>query len=303
MADVVNLHTPSNDFFERTDTLKRFYGDIRKFGVLTREEEDALGRTLKYGNEQEKKKAKEILISCNQRFVVAVAKRYSTNENLMDLISEGNIGLIEAVNTFDIDEAKKNGVRFFSYAVWLVRRQINNYNVNYGEIVKKTNNAKTYHILSKARNKFIQKEEREPSDDELFDILNSEYDAKLKSKYDIVSPNIMSIDKKFADGDDDNEFDSSVDLVYNYYSASKNDFVKKEENEYVSELVSSLLKGMKERDRKIILMRFGIGYDRPYTTSEIAEEVRMTPERIGQIYRESLIKLKKKYEDKIMRFQ
>ena len=108
---VVNLKTPNSDYFERTETLVRYYEDIRKYDVLTNEEELELFEMIKNGNKFEKQVAKEKLINCNQRFVVAVAKRYATNDNILDLINEGNIGLMEALENFKVEK----GVKFTKF--------------------------------------------------------------------------------------------------------------------------------------------------------------------------------------------
>jgi RNA polymerase primary sigma factor len=213
---VVNLKSPTTDYFERTETLTRYYEDIRKYDVMSEEKEVEMFNLFKNGNKQEQEYARNFIINANQRFVVAMAKRFATNENILDLISEGNIGLIEAMKDFDVTKGNK----FITFAVWYVRRAINNYCINYGNLVKKTNLSKTYHVIAQATNKFIQTEYRKPTLEELLEIVNKEHKADIKSIEDIIDTKISSIDEGFNSEDDDAVFGDMS--LYNSYSSSFN---------------------------------------------------------------------------------
>ena len=140
---VINLKNRTSNIFTRTETLVKYYDDIRHYKLLSQEEEVQLFITLKEGDKKSKEKARITIVNANQRFVVAVAKKFGTNENLLDLISEGNIGLMEAIDRFDYTK----GVRFSTFAVWYIRRAINFYNINHGSLVTKSNIAKRYRVI------------------------------------------------------------------------------------------------------------------------------------------------------------
>ena len=152
-----------SDFFERTECLKSYYEDIRRYPLLTKEEEYNLFEKYYNGSNFEKEKAREKIINHNLRFVVSVAKKYANNENILDVIEEGTMGLIEALESFDYTK----GYKFISYAVHYIRRAINQYRVEYDDLVKKTNYNKTFHLMTKTKNEFIQQNHRQPTLEEL----------------------------------------------------------------------------------------------------------------------------------------
>lgn len=287
---VVNLKSPTTDYFERTETLTRYYEDIRKYDVMSEEKEVEMFKLFKNGNKQEQEYARNFIINANQRFVVAMAKRFATNENILDLISEGNIGLIEAMKDFDVTKGNK----FITFAVWYVRRAINNYCINYGNLVKKTNLSKTYHIIAQATNKFIQTEYRQPTLEELLEIVNKEHKADIKSIEDIIDTKISSIDEGFNSEDDDAVFGEMS--LYNSYSSSFNEYEKISNDDFNNKLISSMLGNLPEREKTIIKMVFGIGYYREYELQEIAEELGLTTERVRQIKNSVIKEIKEKYK-------
>lgn len=291
---VVNLKTPNSDYLERTETLVRYYEDIRKYEVLTNEEEIELFNLIKHGNKFEKQVAKEKLINCNQRFVVAVAKRFGTNDNILDLINEGNIGLMEALDKFKLEK----GVRFTTWAVWFIRRAINLYCINYGNVVRKTNLSQTYHVVSQATNKFIQSEYRQPTLEELAEILKEDFDVEINNLGDILETKITSIDEGFNSNDDDGSNIGEMSL-FNEYSASVNDYEKISADDFNKKLISNMLLKLPEREREIVKMYFGIGYDREYELQEIAKKRGLTTERVRQIKNDVLDILKKEYKSAI----
>jgi RNA polymerase primary sigma factor len=288
---VVNLKSPTTDYFERTETLTRYYEDIRKYDVMSEEKEVEMFKLFKNGNKQEQEYARNFIINANQRFVVAMAKRFATNENILDLISEGNIGLIEAMKDFDVTKGNK----FITFAVWYVRRAINNYCINYGNLVKKTNLSKTYHIIAQATNKFIQTEYRQPTLEELLEIVNKEHKADIKSIEDIIDTKISSIDEGFNSEDDDAVFGEMS--LYNSYSSSFNEYEKISNDDFNNKLISSMLGKLPEREKTIIKMVFGIGYYREYELQEIAEELGLTTERVRQIKNSVIQEIKEKYKN------
>lgn len=292
MGFVINLKADTG-LVDRSENTTRFYKDIKKFQPFTKEEEIKWFTILKEGTPSERKYAREHIINCNQRLVVAAAKNYANTNNLTDYINEANFGLIKAVDKFDVTK----GTKFASYAMWYILCAINSYKYDTAQVIQKSNYSKTFHVISKARNKFIQENERNPTEDELLEVVNSNYNKNIKDKNDLLNTYIASIDSDTTT-DETNGYNDVSD--YNRASASYNGFELKEKNDFNSELVSSLMDVLAPREKEIIKMRFGLyddnGLCREYELNEIGEKLGLTSERVRQLEMSSIKKLKKEYQ-------
>jgi RNA polymerase primary sigma factor len=289
---IVNLSTPQNNFFERTDTLKRYYEDIRKYTPLELSDELELIKTYhSTANKFEKERIKNIILCANQRFALGVARRWATNDNLMDLISEANIGMIEALNDFDYTR----GVRFITFAVHYIRRSINAYMIKNGSIIRKNNIAKTYHLISQATNKFMQREFRQPTLEELTEMLKNEYGVELKDVNDVATLQLSSIDEDY--GSDDEDANMATMIAFNSCSASFNDCEKTTNHDFAKKLVQSVLKKLTKKEQEVVKYLFGIEHSREYEISEIAEKMEYSTERIRQLKISALEKMRKEYSN------
>lgn len=293
MGFVINLKADTG-LVDRSENTTRFYKDIKDYKPLTKEEEVEWFTKLNEGTPSEKREAREHLILCNQRLVIAAAKNYATTESLTDYINEANFGLLEAIDKFDVTK----GTKFASYAMWFILRAINKYKYVTSQMIKKTNYTKTFHVMSKAKNGFIQEHEREPSDDELFEIMNKKFRKEIKDKYDLIDMRIESID---IEANEDDSFHEVAD--FNAVSASYNESEKEVQNSFNKELVSSLLNVLTPRERDIIKMRFGMyeedGLCREYELIEIGKKLGLTSERVRQLEISSMKKLKNEYASRI----
>jgi RNA polymerase primary sigma factor len=316
MPLVVNLKQTDTGLVCRSDNTKRFYNDIRRYDVLDKEEETRLFKELsEYKNalkiaKDDKdyescdfytKKIDEIrdkIINANQRLCVSAAKNWATTDTLLDYVNEANIDLSEAIDKFDYTK----GIKFASYAMWYIKRALNTYCHDVIPIVRRTNNSKTWNLESKVRNEFIQKNEREPSSEELMELINAKLKCGIKDKSDLLNIQITTVGDYSVAKDDDTISRSDI-MEYNNASASENDFERVVENDFHKALVTSLLNVLPERERMMISMRFGLieinGIKKEFTFFEIAEELNLTPERVRQMESEILVKLKKEYEKKL----
>lgn len=313
MANIPNIKT-TNNYFERTETLVKYYREANEFDVLDADKEKEIFTLLKIGKEnlekarkegdraKERKYAREVenirefIISSNLRFVISIARIYASNNNLLDLIDEGNIGLIEAVDTFDVEM----GNRFQTHAVYLIRQKINLFRQGDDKMVKKNNESKTFHIISKMTNKFMQEYQREPTSEELKDYINEHYpNADIKDSADVLTVKISSIDD--ADNSDDSDSNIGNINTYNTYSASYNDYEKESELDHIKSFVENIMKGLSERDRTIVKMYFGIGqqHNAPIPVSEISFKLNLTPERVRQIIADAKTKMREDYADRL----
>lgn len=281
---LLNLKLKS-DIFERTDTLETYYREIRKYPILSKEEEISLFKKLHDGSKSEKIKAKEDLITCNQRFVVAIAKRYANNTNIMDLINEGNIGLIEAIETFNY---KRNN-KFSSYAVWFIRRQINLFILNTDCLIKKSNVSKTYYIMSSIKNNFYQKYQRYPNEKEIMEILMDEYNIKLTDTIDLIDTEINYISDVYFDEEHQN-----VNIpLYEEKTMCFNQYENVNEKEYIKHLLYKAISKLNDKEKYIIFHYFGLENDVPYQIEDIAKNMKLSRERVRQIKETALEKLGK----------
>jgi len=295
MGFAINLKADTG-LVDRSENTTRFYKDIKDFETFTKEDEVKWFTLLKEGTLEEKRYAREHIINCNQRLVIAAAKNYANTENLTDYINEANFGLIEAVDKFDVTR----GTKFASYAMWFILRAINTYKYGTLQNVKKTNYSKTFHVMSKARNKFIQENERNPTDDELLEVVNEVYGKNIKDKNDLMDVHITSIDIE-SDDNDEAAFGDVND--FNRASATFNSYEEKSSDEYNSALVDSLLEILKPREKEIIKLRFGLyndnGLSREYELKEIADKLNITTERVRQLETSALKQLREEYGNRM----
>ena len=286
---VVNLTAPQNNFFERTETLTRYYEDIRRYKPLTLNEELKLIKTYHTTTSKiEKKKVKDKLLCANQRFALGVARRWATNDNIMDLISEANIGMMEALEEYDI---KNQSVKFITFAVYYIRRAINMYMIRNGCMIKKNNQAKTHHLLSQVINGFMQKEMRQPTLEEIAEILKNEHDVEIKDLGDVMAVQMSSIDEDY----DEEDAHVGTMMQYNTASASENECEDMVEQDFAKKMVTSVLKKLTPNEQEVVKYVFGIEYDREYELQEIAEKMNFSTERIRQMKISALEKMKNEY--------
>lgn len=283
MGHVIDI-SPKENYFERTEIFTRYCEDIRKFPVLTQEEECALFEKIKNGSKEERESAERKIMESNQRFIVSVAKTYARDCNLMDLIEEGNIGMLEAIRKFDVSY----GVKFISFAVWYLKRAMSSYIITRDRTVRPSNVSKLYHLKSLETSRFIQREHRNPTEDELFDLVNAKLESKVKHKRDIRNVIVTPID--FDWGDEESRADCNNEALMR--TASVNSYDDETERAHQNWMVRELLKVCTKQEKDVICYKFGIDCERPYSTSEVAEKLGRSAVTIKHIERKAMRKLK-----------
>jgi len=278
-----NLH-----YSEGVQSLSYYLKDVRKYDLISIEQEQELFRRIRQGD----KNAVNELVSANQRFVLAVAKRFSIGDNIMDLVQVGNMGMLQAIEKFDPDKKCSDGtpIRFLSFASWYIRREISFYLLNNG-LVKKTNNVKTTFKINKVKNNFFLKNGRYPNVDELSEIMDKEYGIKIKDLSYLYDIDTKYLNNSYNEDARKETFENSA--LFNEKSASQNDYIAKAEKEDEKRYVGELLDMLKPRERTILERLYGINTDRQYTMDEIAKDLNLTRERVRQIKTSSVNKLKK----------
>ena len=258
-------------------SIDKYLQEIGKYELLSPEEEIELARRAKQGDE----KALERLIQANLRFVVSVAKQYQ-NQGLPlgDLINEGNLGLIKAAKRFD----ETRGFKFISYAVWWIRQSILQALAEQSRIVRlPLNRVGALNKIGKKLSQLEQEFEREPSANEIAEELDmSVYEVADTLK---ISGRHVSMDAPFIQGEDNklldvmpNEFDPKPD----------HDLMRESLRQEIEEALNTL----DQREKEVIKLYFGIGYEHPLTLEEIGEKFKLTRERVRQIKEKAIRKLR-----------
>lgn len=261
--------------------IEKYLNEIGKIDLLTPEEEAELARKIKQGDQDALSK----LTKGNLRFVVSVAKQYQNQGlSLADLINEGNIGLMKAAKRFD----ESRGFKFISYAVWWIRQSILQAIVEYSRIVRlPLNKVNSYNKVNQAHLSFVQEFEREPSIEELADLLGmtpKEVDIVMKG-----SSRHISIDAPMSEEDD--SF-SLLDMMISEDGLSP-DLKLMEES--VREEVAMGLSALSPREASILEGFFGLNGLMPLTLEELAQKYSLTRERTRQIRDRALGRLRKRY--------
>ena len=273
-------------FINRTKTTEAYFNEIRRYPVLSQREERELLEKIKNCSESEAKDARDKLVNCNQRFVVSVAKKWYDGDNIMDVIEEGNIGLLAAIDKYDIHREE----RFLTYAVYWIRKYINNYVINKQGIVRPSNANKIYTYVNKARSRFYTINERYPTLVELKDMLKEKYGINVTDTNDIAQFDVFSIDEGTSDNEDVKPNVKKVQEAI--FVCANNDIEENHEYEYIQEYVSTLLRSnLNDREEYVVRRFYGIGCEQE-SMDAMALNLGVCRERIRQLYNSAISKLK-----------
>ena len=266
-------------------SLDKYLQEIGREELVSPEEEVELAQRIRKGDQE----ALEKLTRANLRFVVSVAKQYQNQGlSLPDLINEGNLGLIKAAEKFD----ETRGFKFISYAVWWIRQSILQALAEQSRIVRlPLNQVGSLNKINKALGKFEQENERQPSTDELADMIDIPKDKIADTLR--VSGRHVSVDAPFVEGEDN----SLLDVLPNDDSPSAD---KGLTNESLSTEIERALQILTPREREIIKSFFGIGCQE-MTLEEIGERLDLTRERVRQIKEKALHNLASTTRSKVLR--
>lgn len=268
-----------------SQSLDKYLHEIGKVDLITAEEEVVLARKIREGDQA----ALERLTKTNLRFVVSVAKQYQNQGlTLGDLINEGNLGLIKAAKRFD----ETKGFKFISYAVWWIRQSILQAIAEQSRIVRlPLNQVGSLSKISKAFSKLEQEYEREPSPEELADILETTVDKISDTLSN--SGRHVSMDAPFVQGEEN----TLLDVLENHEPNTDSSLI----NESLSEEIKRSLSTLTEREREIIVLFFGLSTNHPFSLEEIGEKFNLTRERVRQIKDKALQRLRHTSRSKILK--
>ncbi len=268
------------------DSVRLYLREIGKIPLLNAEEELALAQRVVAGE----KKAKDKMAEANMRLVVSIAKRYSGRGlDFLDLIQEGNTGLLRAVEKFDPDK----GFKFSTYATWWIRQAITRAIADQARTIRiPVHMVETINKLLRTQRRMTQELNREPTIEELAKELEMEpekVEYVMKIKQDITSLDA-------GVGRDGDEEDSVLrDFIEDEDSATPEESAA---SQLLKEQVQDILSTLSDREQKIIKMRFGLENGKSHTLEEVGQEFAVTRERIRQIEAKALAKLRKHKDSK-----
>ena len=267
------------DFAEGTipDATRAYIYQISRIPLLTFEEEQELGKRIAAGDED----ARQKLIESNLRLVVSIAKKYMTRTRIpfLDLVQEGNIGLVTAVEKFDYTR----GLKFSTYATYWIKQAISRAVTEQSRMIRiPTNVIEALSKMNKITHELLQKLNREPTTEEIAMAMEVSIDTVKKLQTIVKEP--ISMETTLSDDDD-----SSIgDLV----ADETEEPMEKLWKEDVSKKIHEILATLDPREAEIIAMRYGIGFPKARTLEEIGKQFGLTKERIRQIETKALHKLR-----------
>ena len=259
----------------RTKAAEDYLRDINRLETITPEEETELAIRIQEGDDD----AYRRLVEANLRFVFSVAKQYQgRGMELMDLVNEGNIGLMKAALKFD----PTRGFKFISYAVWWIRQQILQALSEQGRLIRlPLNQVGALTKISRVRAEFMQENEREPSDEELAELV----DLTREKLGDTLMGDIQSLSLDYPLGEDQTE--TLMNIIPDQESPSADGEL---EQESLREDLVSVMAVLNERERQVLTLSFGLGCQ-ARSLEEISEGMSLTRERVRQLRMKAIHKL------------
>lgn len=260
-------------------SIDKYLSEISKLPMMSEEEEVLVAKRIREGDSA----AMEILIKSNLRFVVSVAKQYQ-NQGLAlnDLINEGNVGLIKAATKFD----ETKGFKFISYAVWWIRQSILQALIEQPRVVRlPMNKATIYNKIQRAIVDFEQKNQREPSNDELAELLEMKADELAVLRATLTFH--LSIDQPIGDDDETTSLDMMTDSSMATPDSNLIDESLHDELEHA-------LQSLSEREVEIVKYYFGLNeFNQSYSLDEIGIKMNLTRERVRQLKDKAIRKMRR----------
>lgn len=270
-----------------SQSLEKYLQEIGRVELITPEEEVQLAIRIKQGD----LKALDRLTKANLRFVVSVAKQYQNQGlSLPDLINEGNLGLIKAAQRFD----ETRGFKFISYAVWWIRQSILQSLAEQSRIVRlPLNKVGLTNRINKAYQQLEQEYEREPSAEELAELL--ELDTEEVAATLGMSARHVSMDSPISEGEDS----TLVDVMMNPNAESADEDIANRQSLKLE--IERSLNTLTERQQEVIRYFFGIGIDHPMSLEDIGDRFSLTRERVRQIKDKAINRLKNASRSNLLR--
>lgn len=263
---------------EQVNGLQVYMNSIRNVPLLTAEQEKSLALRYAAGD----RRAKDQLVEANLRLVVMAAKKYNLHTSLSfeDLIQEGNMGLVRAVDTYDVSK----GFRFSTYAMYWIKQSISRAMLNCGRAIRVPVNVLEFKSkYNKAVKALTEELGRDPDAEEIAAFMEEKIEKVREMETLIKDP--VSLNTALNDEDDG----TLEDLIADPNQDRPDDRM---DNEFRAKAINTVLETLSEREKNVVIARFGLNGTRAKTLDELAKEYKLTKERIRQIEQAALHKLR-----------
>ena len=277
----------TGDEIKVNDSVKMYLKEIGSYPLLKAEDEPILAKRILEGD----KEAKETLINANLRLVVNLAKHYvGRGMAFLDLIQEGNMGLIKAVDKFDYTK----GYKFSTYATWWIRQAITRAIADQARTIRiPVHMVETINKMTRVQRQLIQELGREPTPEEISEAIGGELTPKRIREIQRIAMEPVSLELPIGEEDDSH----LGDFIEDKDSESPVDFTTKQ---LLKEKLYSILGDLNDREERVIRLRYGLDDNRPRTLEEVGKEFNLTRERIRQIEAKALKKLRHPNRSKLL---
>lgn len=274
----VDCSSKTSIYVNRDNIIDAYFNEVRRFPLLSEDEERELFEQLHNApTKEEREKAKNKLIESNLRFVISIAKKLGTPETFLDLVSEGNIGLIKAIEKFDIEK----DYHLITYALSWIVAYIKNYQILQQNAVVPPNALKLHNYVKNVTKDFFAKNERNPTPHEIADMVRERFDFKITNLEDVELGRMISIDEKYGVIDDDETVEDSNMYLERTNSNNIEDDIDKD---YKLHKLNFFLGKLDEREQFIVKRHYGIGCEQEsFDTIGLQLEPMLGGERVRQI--------------------
>ena len=277
----LNILDDLDEYVSVEDPIKMYLKEIGKIPLLSVEDEMVLARKISDPDENLKKEAAKKMAESNLRLVVSIAKRYmGRGMQLLDLIQEGNLGLLRAVEKFDYQK----GFKFSTYATWWIRQAITRSIADQARTIRiPVHMVETINRLIKTQRKLVQELGREPKPEEVAKVMN----LSVSKVREIMNFALEPVSMETPIGDEE---DSHLgDFLQDFNAKVPVNFAM---DVLLHDQLMEVIKSLTEREQKVIILRFGLEDGKPRTLEEVGKVFGITRERIRQIEAKSLRKLR-----------
>ena len=269
------------------DPVRMYLKEIGRVELLNPEDEPEIARRIQNGDEE----AKRILIAANLRLVVSIAKKYVGRGMLfLDLIQEGNMGLVKAVEKFDYTK----GFKFSTYATWWIRQAITRAIADQARTIRiPVHMVETINKLTRIQRQLVQDLGRDPTAEEIAEKMEGISPEKVREIQKIALEPV-SLETPIGEEDDSH----LGDFIEDKEAMSPDEYAN---NQLLKDEINMVLQGLTEREEKVLRLRFGLYDGRTRTLEEVGKEFNVTRERIRQIEAKALRKLRHPSRSEVLR--